>query len=143
MSGGLMTPYLNTQMETVGAQVRATFEGLEESQYDFQAHAAMMTPRQMISHLCECYVAVTKMTKGEEHSWGTYTPDATTGAELRSTWESERATAVSALAAWDSEKADEEATGFIVLHDAYHVGQMCTIRLAIDPEWNAYSIYGM
>ena len=32
---------------------------------------------------------------------------------------------------------------FIVGHDAYHIGQLAQIRLALNPEWNAYSIYKM
>jgi hypothetical protein len=35
----------------------------------------------------------------------------------------------------------EDAMHYIVLHDCYHVGQLCLVRLADDPNWDAYSIY--
>ena len=42
-----------------------------------------------------------------------------------------------------SEEVVKHAFDYVALHDCYHVGQMCTLRLTLDPEWNAYSIYGM
>ncbi|MBW7928889.1 MAG: hypothetical protein H3C58_12580 [Fimbriimonadaceae bacterium] len=38
--------------------------------------------------------------------------------------------------------ADEKiAVEYIAVHDAYHVGQLVTLRLSVEPDWNYYSIY--
>jgi hypothetical protein len=134
---------LQKQIDGVGLQISAVFNGLDDSQADIKAAPHMMSPRETSIHLAECYEASEKAARGEEHSWGTYQPAGTGLTELVAEMKSKREAAVQAISGAEPDKAVHAATDYIILHDAYHVGQMCANRLAVDPEWNAYSIYGM
>ncbi len=133
---------LNIQMKDAGLQLERVYEGVGEDHADFQAHAAMMTPRQIACHLADCYIAMQKKAKGEEPEWGSYKAPGTSLNDALRGMKAEREEAVESIAKVDEELQIHLATDFLILHDAYHVGQMCTIRLAIDPKWNYFSIYG-
>ncbi len=134
---------LNTQMKDAGLQLERVYDGVAEDHADFQAHVAMMTPRQIACHLADCYVAVQRTVLGEEPDWGSYKAPGSSLSDALTGMKEERAKALESIGTVDEAKQIHLATDFMILHDAYHVGQMCSIRLAIDPEWNNYSIYGM
>lgn len=134
---------LRKQLDTSGLQLAKVFEGLVEEQFDHRAHPEMMTPREIIGHLAECYVACDKRMDGVEHEWGSYRLESSSGAEAVAEALAMRGAVVQKLLGGDIEHAAEHGTDFLILHDAYHVGQMCTARLSLDSGWNAYSIYGM
>jgi|CXWL01.1.fsa_nt_gi hypothetical protein len=133
---------LNTQMAGAGFQLEKVFEGVEESHADFLAHPAMMTPRQVAVHLADCYVAMQKKARSEEPEWGSYQAPGSSLKDALAGMKAEREKAMGSISILDEKEQIHLATDFLILHDAYHVGQMCTIRLAIDPEWNYHSIYG-
>jgi hypothetical protein len=131
------------QLQEGGLQVARVFEGMSESDFDGRAHASMMSPREILGHLCECYEATLKGLNGVEHEWGTYQMEAGSGQELLTATIAKRGEAEAAVMASGSDDAFKKATDYILLHDAYHVGQMAIQRLALNPDWNAYSLYGM
>lgn len=133
---------LRKQADDAGYQIQQAFAGLPDDRFDHRAHPQMLTPREMAVHLTDCYRNTVRVANGEEPQWGSYQPGDAAPAELLETMRSARGLAVEACLS-SGEKSAHLLTDYILLHDAYHVGQMCTIRLDLDPEWNAYSIYGM
>jgi len=43
--------------------------------------------------------------------------------------------------AMTSEEAAKASLDYVVIHDAYHVGQMALLRLEQEPGWDPYSLY--
>jgi hypothetical protein len=129
---------LKKQFDDAGYQLEKVFNGVDSS-LDFKLTAHSMSPRELATHLAECYFAVIKESKGEKHSWGTYTPNSTEWPALLNEMKElrEKATA----AALEAEGWEDHANGFIVAHDYYHVGQMALIRMKQDASWDPYSIY--
>jgi hypothetical protein len=97
-----------------------------------------MTPRELITHLCDVYMHVSAKSKGEEAGWNQYVAPERTE-DLMADFDSLRAKAVSDCLA--SNDPYELATDYIIVHDAYHVGQLCTSRISVEPGWDPYAIY--
>ena len=131
---------LKYQVETSGKQVDAVLDGLAEDKWGVKA-GACMSPSEMVVHMTECYIAAQTHLAGGTHEWGSYKAADEAPAELVSKMRSERTKARDAILASDAADVGETATLYVLLHDAYHVGQLCTLRMGIDPEWDAYSIY--
>ena len=130
---------LRHQIDDAGYQLSKVFEGIEETSLDFRLTEKAMTPREILAHLSECYLATVEMAAGREHSWGSYTaPDSSWPALWNNTKELRDKAAEAALGADDFVL---KGNSFIVAHDYYHVGQMCAVRLVRDANWDAYSIY--
>lgn len=129
------------QIDSVGKQIAACYAGISEKALDMRAAPAGMTAREMLEHFGECYVAAIKHMNGEEHSWGTYSVEDKSFKNLWALYEDLRAKAKAACTEGDAENGADTAFGYITSHDTYHVGQLCLIRLADDPNWDAYSIY--
>jgi len=127
-------------LKNAGFQIEQCYAGIDEATMDLQPASSMMTPRQILGHLTECCLACQAKNEGKEHSWGSYTP-VTGTEELLSTYRAERAKAVAGIDETDA--SIDAAVDFLVAHEYYHVGQLCTARLTANPDWNAYSIYGM
>ncbi len=132
---------IKTQLNDAGYQVTKVLEGWPEDKQDYKTTPGAMSPKEAVAHLAECYIATSEGLAGIEHKWGSYTPASQDWKSLTDEMFSLRTKAVEELSASSSEKADSLATNFIVLHDAYHVGQLCQARLAVQADWNAYSIY--
>jgi len=132
---------LSQQIDDAGYQLEKVFEGIEDASLDFRLTEHAMTPRELLSHLSECYVATVAAAEGKEHAWGTYTAPDTSWPAIWNNTKDLRAKATTA--ALGAEDFAMKASGLMVGHDYYHVGQMCAIRLVKDPSWDAYSIYNM
>ena len=130
-----------SQIEEVGYSLDKTLEGISGDQWDAKATDETMTPREIVTHLADCYVATQKSAAGEEPAWGStvLSDDAT---EAVKQMKEHRAAAVASLEPIPAEKAAHLASSFIILHDAYHVGQLASIRLK-NEGWDPYSIYRM
>ncbi len=132
---------LQYQLSASATQVDKVFAGLPGELWSAKTSAGGMTPLEIASHLTECYLAAQKSCKGEEHEWGSYVaPDDDPDAVMASL-RSERTKASEELMRANNEKAFKDATQYIVLHDAYHVGQMAALRVEKDVAWDPYSIY--
>ncbi|MCH7903958.1 MAG: DinB family protein [Armatimonadetes bacterium] len=132
---------LKYQMETCAKQVDAAFDSLPDGLWDRKTSEGCMTPGETIHHLAEAYAAARKHMSGEDHEWGSYKLEGSDPSELLQAMRTERQLAVEAILSGDPEKAPEAATQYLMLHDAYHVGQMCALRVREEPTWDAYSIY--
>lgn len=131
------------QLEEVGGQLERCVEGLSAQNWSYSVNPHAMTAAQMFRHLSECCVAFQKSLSGDEHQWGSYTVDSDDPEEIMKIWKEERKKAVDGLAAADATpEMLMNASHYLVMHDAYHVGQLVTLRLTINPQWDSYSIYG-
>ena len=129
------------QLESSAHQVDAVLRGLSEDEWDSKVRDGCMTVRETVSHLTECYIAARKDIEGQPHEWGSYVVADDAPAVILAEMQSERQKVWEVLMAADIEKAGKVATQFIILHDAYHVGQLCAIRMAAEPAWDPYAIY--
>ena len=128
------------QVEASGKQVDRVLDGLAEDKWSTTA-GGCMSPSETVVHLTECYVAAQTHLSGGTHEWGSYKAEEEAPAELAAKMRSERTKAWDALLGSDAADVGETATQYLLLHDAYHVGQLATLRMGVDPEWDAYSIY--
>lgn len=135
------TDAMRYQLEATAYQLDNVLEGLEGDQWDAKVREDLMSPREVVGHLIECYIAAQKHATGEKHDWGSYLPPSDDAEELVTEMRSERAKACEALLAKGDDDSLRAATDYIVLHDAYHVGQLAALRLGLDPDWDPYSIY--
>lgn len=131
---------LKYQMETSAKQVDKVLEGLADDKWSVKVGGGMSASETAV-HLTECYVAAQTHVAGGEHKWGSYKAAGETPSELGATMRSERTKAWEAILGSDADDLGETATQYLLLHDAYHVGQLATMRMGVDPEWDAYSIY--
>ncbi|GIV02997.1 MAG: hypothetical protein D6724_10885 [Armatimonadetes bacterium] len=132
-----MDQTLNHALEATSKQVTACLAGLAPDHWDAKPLPPIGSPREIVHHLCDAYCAVVAQAEGKEYEWGSFALPA--GADPCAVWREERNKAVKALAGADA--ATSLGLDYIALHDAYHVGQLCAVRLALDPEWDSYSIY--
>jgi len=122
-------------------RINKAFEGLSEEEMDMRPTPQAKTPREILEHLSECYTAYLAMCEGREHEWGNFqAPERSTFA-LKQLWTDLREKAVAKAANSDDEKHLQNALDYIALHDEYHVGQICLLRMQCEPEWDPYSIY--
>jgi hypothetical protein len=133
---------LKTTLDAAGMQVEKVLDGMPETSMDARLTAEGMTPRQILQHLTECYVAFKAEASGGSHEWGTYASADQSTVALFSDWKRLRSEAADLALGSADPKLQEKAMDFMALHDAYHVGQLCLIRLQAQPDWNIYSIYG-
>jgi hypothetical protein len=139
-NGGMDTQsFLKSAFDKTGYQVKMVFDGLTD--LDTNPIPAMFSPREQLAHLWEVYQAVLTLAAGGKHPWGEFEiPDSIKSNAYEECMRARQA-ACEKILELDEEQALKFGMDFIVEHDAYHVGQMCSMRLALDPEWNAYSIY--
>jgi hypothetical protein len=137
-----------TAQELIAKQIAETefmlgkvFEGLTEETAG-QKVGNLMSAKETGEHLCECYLAAKAEADGTPFEWGKTTVADRSWDGLQQEMKLRRAAAVDALLAKGDDAAIMSANNLIVGHDHYHVGQMCAVRRALDPEWDAYSIYG-
>ncbi len=132
--------FLKMQLDDSGHQVDAVFAGLPEDQWDARVVAEAMSPRETAEHLAECYIALQDEAQGRKHDWGSYSAPDKSGEALIANLKAERAKAEELALASDDPGVWAMASSFVALHDAYHVGQMVTLRLTLG-DFNPYSIY--
>ncbi|MBX3120239.1 MAG: DinB family protein [Fimbriimonadaceae bacterium] len=134
--------HLKYALDQTKMQIEKVFEGFPEADLDAKLHDGAMSPRETLEHLCECYQAVLTDTEGGKHDWGSFSIADKSFANLLKQRDAMRAQAVEAALNEDDEHAAMYGFNYIALHDAYHVGQIVQLRLKLNPDWNAYEIYG-
>ncbi|MBS1714767.1 MAG: hypothetical protein JST30_10575 [Armatimonadetes bacterium] len=135
------TALFRTVSDDARYQLEKSLEGLDESSADAKPGAHTMSARETLAHLAECYVAGTAHLEGGQHEWGTFKPKATDFDALRSETFAHRDRFCDLVSQNPTEDAVKTAFTYGSSHDFYHVGQLCSLRLSLDPSWDAYSIY--
>lgn len=128
-------------IDDVGFQIETSLGSVSDEHLDTKALPTLMSARETMLHLYEVYEAFLTEAAGGKHEWGAYEVPADIQADIRSQWIAHRRKAVEVALASDDEKTEKLAMAFIVIHDAYHVGQVCANRIALEPDFNPYMIY--
>lgn len=127
------------QTDTSLKQLKACLKDLPNEAGSIKLTDQGMTIEDIIQHLGDCYTAILQGTDG--YDWGSFQSAKGELAEKSEEILGLRAKALDKLFA-DPDQIDyPKVTDFIVLHDAYHVGQLVLCRLIAEPGWNHYSIY--
>jgi len=129
------------QLKTVGFQVEKCLEGLPTALYEATLDKTGMTPRITLAHLLEVLDAVEKLLKGTDPVWGAYQADTTSFETLHQKYAARRKEIiVQALESLEPQHL-QILSNYIVLHESYHVGQLCSLRMARDAAFDPFSIY--
>lgn len=143
------------QADMVGEQLSKAIAGVGEPVADHRPVATLHSIRTTLIHMTDNYRALVADALGQKYAYGSWSPPDGELATLISAWNAARLEAVNTLrerltdfqadfrtsfAVWPSWKV---ATEWLVAHDAYHLGQVCYLRLAAEPEWDMYEIYGV
>jgi uncharacterized damage-inducible protein DinB len=129
------------QLDTTGHQLTRVFEGIKEEHQDYKACSKAMTPKETLEHLCECYQAFLTESQGGSYEWGSFSIADKSWENLLSQFNSLRGRAVQLAKGSQETRVLRSASAYMVLHDAYHVGQMASCRIETDADWDPYSIY--
>ena len=133
---------ISNLLDTAKFQLTMVFKDLPEDIRDNTLHSDNMSFSTSVGHLCEVYTAVLKMSRGETHDWGTYTLPSSDWNELHDLMFTLRAECIEASLALPDEAGLKTLCDYAIAHDFYHVGQLVTLRIAAEPGWNSYGIYG-
>jgi hypothetical protein len=128
-------------MELPAHQLDKVLEDFPKEHYDTKLCPEAMSPREMLEHLCECYVNAIPYADGIEPDWGAYKIVDKSWDHLLLLLNEKREAAIHKALTLEGEKLVSIALGFLSVHDAYHVGQLAQLRIHVQPDWNAYSIY--
>ncbi len=131
---------LQGQLEETGYQLEACFAGLDGASWDAKDPDTAMSPRETALHLAEAYRAYTTHMDGGKHEWGSYRLEDSSLEGVLANWRKEREEATARALASDTDESYRLAQDYILLHDAYHVGQLATLRIRLGG-WDPYSIY--
>ena len=133
--------FTKNAMASSGHQLDQALAGLKEEHVDTKVGGIAMSPRELLEHLADCYVNTVDAAEGKEPNWGSYSAPDKSWSGLLAEFKSTRAKAVEKILAAPEDKVGDLALAYVVMHDAYHVGQLCLVRIATDPTWDPYSIY--
>ncbi|MBL8069242.1 MAG: DinB family protein [Armatimonadetes bacterium] len=134
--------FLAKQLDTTGYQLQAVFAGFPDGKWDERTCNEAMSAKETAEHLAECYVAFLDHCEGREHEWGSFKPASSDPEKIVAEMFELRAKAIATFMARNGDDVLGWASDYIVLHDPYHVGQMCSLRLELG-EFSPYSIYKM
>ncbi len=131
---------LNYQLDQLAHQLQTVFADLSGNGWHAKSYDGALSPHETAIHLADCYSAFLAFLDNRSYEWGSFRPDEDSPeAAIQSMW-NKRAEARAAITVGD-ERAARMATDFIILHDAYHVGQMVSNRRVIDPSFDYSKLY--
>jgi len=133
---------MRKQVDIAEFQLRKCLDGITGDQWHHRSAPEAMSAYEMAVHLSECYVAAIKEHRKETHEWGTFVVDVPEPDAVVAKMYDLRKEAADALLQSEDDEALIHAGDFLVLHDAYHVGQLATLRLQLG-DWNPYALYEM
>ena len=137
------TELVRFQLDDAGYQLNSCLEPMTEEQLDTKVTPKSLTPREVVEHLCEAYLAFIAEMEGQKHEWGSFSISDKSKQNLVETFHEIRGRATTAACAGDDEKRLKSAYLYLTAHDTYHVWQLCLVHLNTNPDWDPYSIYRM
>jgi hypothetical protein len=108
---------------------------IEEAFGDFRLHETALTARETLAHLVECTVAYDQISRGEKPDWAPYEGPMEMESLWSEFWERRPDFPI------EGDEAMQLHLEFVAFHEWYHIGQLCLMRQAFDPEWKSSSIY--
>jgi uncharacterized damage-inducible protein DinB len=127
-------------LDDASYQLEQVFKDMPASAWNDRLTEHARTPQDTLSHLAESYIAYGKQLQGISHEWGSFKLEGAPQEQLEA-WRKHRQEAVEAAVNSGKEGSDDAAMEYLALHEAYHVGQLCLLRLKHEPSWDPYSIY--
>lgn len=132
--------FLTAQLNDVGNQLTAVFANYPEQNWHEKVTPEAMSAAETAYHLADCYNAFLTSAAGGKHEWGsTVIEDQTPTGQINAML-ALRAKCLDIAASSDDPKIHTMASDYISLHDAYHVGQMVTLRIKLE-DFDSYNIY--
>ncbi|HVT14154.1 MAG TPA: hypothetical protein VHE55_17970 [Fimbriimonadaceae bacterium] len=132
---------LQYEIEQVGKQIDACLDGMSDAAFHSPCAPNGMTPCQILEHLSEAYVAFAAVSKGEKHSWGSFSVHDKSKENLEKVFRECRDAASKAALAGEDDETQKHAYDYIIGHDNYHVGQLVLGRMSVELSWNGEAIY--
>jgi hypothetical protein len=132
--------FLKGQIEGSGSQLTNVLNGIAAEHKDFRLHDGGFSFAEQVTHLAEAYRAVLAAGDGKEYEWGSFVPASDEWSDLVAEAMALR-TEATAVVLVDDETKLQLGSDYIVFHDLYHVGQMATMRLQVQADWNYMEIY--
>lgn len=133
---------LSFQFEHLTTQFEALYRDLPAELWDVKMVSHGMSFRETTVHLMECCEAFLTVVRGEKWPWGTYSVPDDSASALIGAFFAKRQEAIGVALGSDDESLAKNASLYLVCHEPYHVGQLCQLRLFLQPDWNSDSIYG-
>jgi uncharacterized damage-inducible protein DinB len=132
--------FLKTQLSDVAKQLNAVFANLPADQWHGKATEQSMSAAETANHLADCYNAFLTSAAGGKHEWGSTVIEDQSPLGLITAMTELRNECVKLATSSDDPKIHHLASEFVCIHDAYHVGQMVTLRMKLG-DFDPYSIY--
>ena len=129
------------QADDSAFQLGQVLDGWPVDAFDAKPFETAMSARVQIGHLAECYVALAAELTGTKYEWGSWATSTSAPEDAVVEMWDLRNKAIAIATTQDTEESIKLIASFVVAHDYYHIGQLSSIRIAVDPEWNPYSIY--
>ncbi|MCC6686573.1 MAG: DinB family protein [Fimbriimonadaceae bacterium] len=134
--------FLISGLNAAAKQINAVFSNIAADHWDRRATSEAMTPLESIRHLAHCYTAFMSEARGQSWDWrAPFDLGVTEPEDILAKANELRAQAVDMVKSSTDETIYEKAINYILLHDAYHVGQMALFRMQTDPTWDPHSLY--
>ncbi len=122
-------------------QLHAVIDGFPAEAWDTSGAGGAYSLRETVVHLTEAYMACQASLKGAEFKWGQYRAVSDDNSALVQELFAQRETVRELAIGSPDEKALQTAVVFTSSHDYYHVGQLCRLRLEVQPDWDSLAIY--
>lgn len=133
--------FVQYQSEDAGYQLAQVLQGWPSDSFGAKLTPDGMSAAEALEHLSEAYEALIAHNEGRKHEWGSFTIQDKSRSSLLEIWKAKREEALGGALADGGEDALKNAHAYVIAHDYYHVGQLCALRLHLDPSFDAYSIY--
>ncbi len=127
---------IDTLLTETYQQIINAVEGLKEEDFYYK-HGNARSIIEIVAHLCEVSYAFNEFSNGREYRWGTFSVATDSSCLVMDRYKQFR----SSMNFEKNQDNVNKALEYIVLHESYHVGQICLIRIHLYPDWDYYSIY--
>ncbi len=123
-------------------QLLNAIKDISEEEFHMKVLGELRSIADILIHICEVSYAFSMYADGEKYEWGTYTIPFHEMRGLLDVYHQLRKDAESKyLSRIEDKHVTELWLDYIVLHESYHIGQICMLRRLLQPEWDYYSIY--
>lgn len=132
--------FLSKSLEECDFQLRAVLTGYPATHLDTKVAPTAMSVRESVEHLAMVYHATNLIAHGETFDWGSgWSTGITDFNQLMEKMFDLRLVAI--MACMRTPDQHEIAMDYIAMHDSYHIGQLCLMRMSVDSAWDPYSLY--
>lgn len=114
---------------------------LSTTQYNQKLTFETRSVYETLVHLIDVCYAYQALRKNQKYSWQSFTTEHAGKEKAFSLFLDVWKETFLIACDIDSEKEFLDAIDYLALHMSYHVGQICALRMKIDPKWDAKSIY--